>query len=241
MNTRSVVISQSMYFPWVGMLEQIRLADVYVHYDDVQFSKGSFTNRVQIKQLDGSTEWMTVPLAHARLGQRILDVAIVSQDQWVDGHLDMLRRSFASAPHAQAALEVAQAVLTRPYRTIAELARASMLAVASYYGLDRDTRFVDSAALNVAGKGSQRVVDIVKALDGTRYITGHGALKYLDHELFEREKIEVSYMSYDCKPYPQSHHEFTPYVSSLDLIAHLGRDGIDWITSNATFWKNLKI
>ena len=37
----NVVISQSMYFPWVGMLEQIRLADVFVFYDDVQFSKAA--------------------------------------------------------------------------------------------------------------------------------------------------------------------------------------------------------
>ena len=48
-----VVISQPMLFPWVGMLEQIMLADVFVHYADVQFSKGSFTNRVQIKDSTG--------------------------------------------------------------------------------------------------------------------------------------------------------------------------------------------
>ena len=53
-----VVISQSMLFPWVGLLEQMRLADVFVHYDDVQFSKGSFVNRVQVKTPDG-VRWMT--------------------------------------------------------------------------------------------------------------------------------------------------------------------------------------
>ncbi|MBC8123824.1 MAG: WbqC family protein, partial [Gemmatimonadaceae bacterium] len=59
MNT--VVISQPMLFPWIGMFEQICLADVYVHYDDVQFSKGSFSNRVQVKSASGS-KWITVPL-----------------------------------------------------------------------------------------------------------------------------------------------------------------------------------
>ena len=44
-----VVISQSMFFPWVDFLEQLKLADLNVFYDDVQFSKGSFTNRVRIK------------------------------------------------------------------------------------------------------------------------------------------------------------------------------------------------
>ena len=32
----NVVISQSMLFPWVGTLEQMLLADVFIHYDDVK-------------------------------------------------------------------------------------------------------------------------------------------------------------------------------------------------------------
>ncbi|HOX52645.1 MAG TPA: WbqC family protein, partial [Fibrobacteria bacterium] len=33
---RTVVITQPMYFPWVGLFEQIRLADEIVWLDDVQ-------------------------------------------------------------------------------------------------------------------------------------------------------------------------------------------------------------
>ena len=40
-----VVISQPMYFPWVGFLSQISMASTIIWLDDVQFSKGSFTNR----------------------------------------------------------------------------------------------------------------------------------------------------------------------------------------------------
>ena len=50
-----------------------------------------------------------------------------------------------------------------------------MLALAEYYGLDQDTEFVNSTDLNVAGKGSQRVLDIVQAIGGNTYVTGHGA------------------------------------------------------------------
>ncbi len=48
----SLVISQPMLFPWVGMLEQIRLSDTYVFYDDVQFSTGpgNRVSRVQVKR-----------------------------------------------------------------------------------------------------------------------------------------------------------------------------------------------
>lgn len=236
----NIVISQSMYFPWVGMLEQIRLADVFVHYDDVQFSKGSFTNRVQIKQPDGTTAWMTVPLQNLKLGQRIDEVSIKAPEIWTAKHLAMLKTSFAQAPYAQDALGLAEQVLSQPYTHIAQLARASLLALADYFGLTHNTQFIDCTSLDIAGTSSQRVFDVVKALHGTRYITGHGALSYLDHDLFERGGIEVAYMQYQRKTYPQSYGAFTPYVSSLDLVAHTGSAGIDYIVSNPIYWRNFQ-
>ena len=47
----NVVISQPMYFPWPGFLAQMALADIFIWLDDAQFSKGSFTNRIQINSL----------------------------------------------------------------------------------------------------------------------------------------------------------------------------------------------
>ena len=44
-----VVISQPMYFPWIGFLSQLSMANTIIWLDDVQFSKGSFINRIQIK------------------------------------------------------------------------------------------------------------------------------------------------------------------------------------------------
>ena len=60
----SVVITQPMYFPWIGMLEQMRLADHFVSYAGAAFSKGGFTNRVQVKTANG-VHWLTVPLRDA--------------------------------------------------------------------------------------------------------------------------------------------------------------------------------
>lgn len=235
----NIVISQSMYFPWVGMLEQIRLADVFVHYDDVQFSKGGMTNRVQVKAPNGSTSWMTVPLQALRLGQRIDEVQIQAPDRWTGAHLAQLESSLAGTPYMADALALARSVLQAPHRNLAELARASLLALAGYFGLDRRTRFIDSAELGIGGSSSQRVFDIVKALGGTRYITGHGAWRYLDHALFDAAGIAVDYMDYRRLPYPQSHGTFTPYVTGLDLVAHRGPAGIDHIASQAIYWKDL--
>jgi hypothetical protein len=234
MNT---VISQPMLFPWVGMLEQVRLADTYVHYLDVQFSKGSFVNRVQLKTERGS-QWMTVPLENLRLGQRIDEVKVSQKQDWRQAHTDQLRAAYDATPHRDDMLALVDSVYCREYPSIGELSRASLMAVCAYFGLTDARTFMDSPQIGVAGSGSQRVLDIVLASGASVYITGHGASRYLDHELFERAGIRVEYMEYARTPYAQAHGEFTPYVSTLDLIANCGRNGAQYIHSGSIYWKD---
>jgi hypothetical protein len=233
---RTVVISQSMLFPWVGMLEQIRLADTFVHYDDVQFSKGSFVNRVQIKTPQGM-KWMTVPVRQQHLGQRINEVAIAEGSQWVGANLSLLARTFDGLPHAQDALALAERVFSVPHPHIGALSRASMRALSDYFELSDGTRFIDVGELGIAGKSSVRVRDIVQALGGDVYVTGHGASRYLEHALFEQAGIDVQYMTYERAAYAQAHGEFTPYVSGLDLVANCGRAGAAVIRSGSQNWR----
>jgi len=73
---------------------------------------------------------------------------------------------------------------------------------------------------------------------GTIYVTSHGARNYLDHEAFEQAGVKVHYMRYECNPYPQRWGEFTPYVTGLDLVASLGRDGSSRISSHCVPWRD---
>jgi len=229
-----------MLFPWVGLLEQLRLSDVFVHFDDVQFSKGSFVNRVQIKTPQGM-RWMTVPLAPWRLGQPIDELRPLESQAWKVQHLALLERSFAGAPYAADALALVERVYAVDHAHLGALARASMLALSRYFGLDTEKRYVDSRDLGIAGRNSERVLAIVKHCGGDTYITGHGAANYLDHLAFERHGVAVEYMHYQCRPYAQSHGPFTPYLSALDLVAHCGRDGRGLISSGTSSWKELAL
>ncbi len=231
----SVVISQPMLFPWVGMLEQIRLADSYVHYSDVQFSKGSFVNRVQVKTAQG-TKWMTIPVS-ITLGQRIDATRIDESRDWRQSHLAMLTDAYGRCPHFDDMMAIVCSVYGDAAADIGSLSEASVMAVCRYFGLERDRTFLRSGALGIEGASSRRVLDIVLALGGRRYVTGHGARNYLDHGLFEEAGVRVEYMDYQRLPYPQQHGQFTPYVSVLDLIANCGPEGRRFICSGSVYWK----
>ena len=60
-----IVINQSNYIPWKGYFDLIHDADVFVFYDDVQFTKNDWRNRNRVKTADGP-QWMTVPVGRLK-------------------------------------------------------------------------------------------------------------------------------------------------------------------------------
>lgn len=226
-----------MYFPWVGMLQQIRLCDTYVYYNDVQFSRGFF-NRVQIKTHQG-VSWLTVPLQKWSRGQLINDVKIDNSQNWKQRHCDQLRKAYSGAPFFREMIELVNEVFARDYEMISEVAVASTDVLVRYFeALGADTKFLVSSDLHITGSSSQRIIDTCKALEATTYLTGHGARHYLNHEGFEEYGIEVVYIDYELDHYPQLHGQFTPFVSALDLVANCGKEGFRYIRGKQVPWRS---
>jgi hypothetical protein len=228
-----VVISQPMLFPWPGFFEQLSLADVYVDLDDVQFSKGSFTNRVQLRWND-ERRWLTIPLAGSGTFKKISDLEAVGT-KWRVSHRDLLAHSVKGAPYRDDAL----ALLDESYRkeTVCEMLIASIDLSAEFIGL-APARRIRSSVLNLQKSSTERVLDIVKHFRGTKYITGHGATNYLDHRGFEQAEIEVEYMKYSLTQWPIGRRKFTPYVSILDLIAWTGPKARDFLAPETVPWRD---
>lgn len=228
-------MSQPMYFPWPGMLEQIRLCDSYVYYDDVQFARGFF-NRVQIKTQQG-IRWLTVPLRDWRRGQLIDEVKIDNLQNWKRSHRDQLKQAYLTAEFSQDMLDLVDAVFSQDHQIIGDLAAATTKALINYFPLLGGRRLLKSSSLGIAGVSSHRLASICEVLKAGTYLTGHGARKYLNHEEFECKGMAVAYIDYGLNVYPQQHGEFTPYVSALDLIANCGRAGEKYIQGQFIDWR----
>lgn len=182
MMSTNIVISQPMFLPWIGMYEQLNLSDIFVHYDDVQFPQGrSFTNRVQIKTKDG-IKWLTVPIDKKNSGKLIRETLISYNENWQEKHLSIIKQSFTKTKYKNDVLDLVGEVYSRKFETISELNIYAFELLASYLGLTK--KFVLSSSLNINTKSSQKLVDIVKSLNGAKYITGLGALNYIDYDSF---------------------------------------------------------
>lgn len=232
----SVVISQPMYFPWPGLLEQFRLCDAFVYYDDVQFTRGFF-NRVQIKTAQG-VRWLTVPLVKWQRGQLVNDVRIDHAKDWKRRQRNQLLHAYAGAPFRKDLLNLVDEVFAYDYQFIGDLAQASTDALIRFFpSIAKDTRILKSSSMNIPGAATQRLIDLCGELHADTYLTGHGARNYLEHERFEARSIHVAYIDYGLSEYAQVNGPFTPYVSTLDLIANCGPKGVEHIRGRMLPWR----
>ncbi len=230
----TVVISQPMYFPWIGFFAQMAMADIYVWLDDVQFSRGSFTNRIQVKTAK-DRNWMTIPLEGKGSFQKISELR-ANDNGWRGSHRELLKQQLHGMPHLADALSLFDAGVA--HDTINDCLIASCELPAQFMDCLPSKR-VRSTRLKPDGSSWQRVLDIVLQFGGTRYLTGHGAANYLDHEEFEKNGVAVEYMKYKPLPWKQNFAvPFTPYVTILDPIAALGPEAGKHLAPQTTPWRD---
>jgi hypothetical protein len=225
-----------MFLPWVGLLEQVRLADVFIHYDDVQLPNGrSFMSRVQVKTPTG-VSWLTAPLDRHRSRKLINETWFVREGKWRHQHLQTLRHCYARAQHFDEMFELASDIYRQDEDNLARFNCYAVERIGAFLGLR--PKFVLSSQTGIDGTSTERLLAICQRFGASKYVTGLGALQYLDHDMFQSAGIAVEYMVYEKKPYLQMFGEFTPFVTVLDAIANCGRRAADLLCSKAVYWKD---
>lgn len=219
---------QSCYVPWRGYFDFIASVDLFVIYDCVQYTVRDWRNRNQLKTPSG-LKWLTVPVKASRTSA-VDEVTIASPPKpWREEHAHQLESALGSAPHFDTAMGVwSRAVAAGDTHLSALNVRLTKLLCAE---LGIATPLVLSRELGAQGARTERLLDILKKVQATHYLSGPSARGYIDEAQFRAAGIALEYKSYDYEPYPQLHGEFQGTVTVLDLIANVGPEARRFLKS----------
>src|SRR4051812_29645847 len=175
---------QPYLFPYLGYFQLMRAVDRFVVYDDVAFIKQGWINRNRIL-VNGQPSYFTVPIRHASSFAPIHDTLIDGQGQhmrWIEKTLKTIDNAYRRAPQFGLVFPLVEGVLMKPTNRVAELAVASLRAVAEL--LEMPVQWVESSAqyANAHLKGEDRVLAICHAEGATDYVNAAGG-----RELYRRE------------------------------------------------------
>lgn len=225
-----VGIIQSCYIPWRGYFDFINSVDLFVFYDDVQYTPRNWRNRNLIKTKNG-IQWLTVPVNHFCRAQQINETIINYDRDWIQNHLKNIKKNYIHSSFFSQYFENFSSVINKRWSTISELNKNIIQWIMNC--LNITTPVLDSASLNLRSRSTQRLIDLLEAVGADTYLSGPAASSYLDLNLFREAGISLEYKTYDYAPYPQLHGDFLPNVSVLDLLFCMGDKAKDYIKSKS--------
>jgi len=226
----NVVILQPSYIPWRGYFDQINRADLFIYYDDVQYDKHGWRNRNQIKTAQGR-QWMTIPVHTKGVteGIPIKEVRIDWSKPWAKNHLKALTFSYAKTPHFASNVPWLDSVFERRDEFLADFTIWLTTEIARKIG-NAHTKFMRSSEIpGIDGQKTDRLIQILKHVGATHYISGPSARDYVEKDKFDEAGISLEYMEYNYPEYPQLYPPFDPYVTILDLMFMVGNDARKYI------------
>ena len=218
---------QSNYIPWRGYFDFIDDCDLFVFYDDVQYTHRDWRNRNRIKTGRG-TIWLSVPVLHDR-ETLIQDARIDYSTRWADKHIRSLTLEYRGAPHFARYAEEFFALLKTLPETISALNVRACAWIMGQLGIRTPTRM--SSEFGIGGEKHERPLRIARHLGATAYLAGPSARPYSDAAQFRAAGIELEFKAYDYPEYPQLHGAFEPSVTVLDLLFNCGPDARRYLKS----------
>lgn len=221
-----VGVIQSNYIPWRGYFDFINSVDLFVFHDDIQYTKQDWRNRNKIKTPNGVI-WLTVPVKKAPVDTMIDEIEI-SGDEWINHHRRLLTQNYEDAPYFREMMDI-WSVCNYQYRSLSQLNTSLTSRICRYLGIK--TRFIHSRALGLSGVKTDRLINMMRVVGGTTYLSGPNAKGYLDEKKMNENRIKVEWKEYNYLPYPQLHGGFQYFVSILDLIANTGKEARNHIIS----------
>lgn len=214
-----VTIHQPDFAPWLGFFNRLAHSDLFIILDDVSFNRYGWQHRDKVKTPTGA-QWLTIPVKKSgRAGELIKDVELQDFD-WRKKHIRTLETYYGKAPFFMSHKQPIFDIYTGDSTLLADFNCRLLSFFIRFLGIEIET--VYASKLGAEGTKSEKLIDLIRRVGGTSYLSGLGARDYLDEDLFVAAGISVEWQSYKHPTYPQLFGTFEPSLSIIDAYFNCG-------------------
>lgn len=213
-----VAIMQPYFIPYIGYFQLINAVDVFVIYDNIQYTKRGWINRNRYL-MNGRPVYITLPIKKdsdfLNINQRFLIDDFNNEKKKI---LSRIENSYRNAPNFSVGIELMQGILAYSNRNLFDFIYNSLFQILNY--LNIETKIIISSSIegNVELKSVERVLNICKILNSDHYINPIGGLGLYNKDIFKRHGIKLNFLKNSNIEYRQFSDTFVPSLSIIDVI-----------------------
>ncbi len=210
-----ISIHQSQFLSWTPFYYKVLSSENFVTLDNVQFQKNGVQNRNLIKTPQGKS-WITVPVKYD-LSTKINEV-IIDPNFKKEKLLRTIELNYKKSENFETVFKIMKSVIESEYFNLHQLNENIFIKFLKL--LDSNTKLINSSSMSIISKKDDLVIDIIKNIGDFEYLSGKGALNYMDMSKFKKENIKVYVYDFKYSNYSQLWNKlgFIKELSILDLL-----------------------
>lgn len=216
-------IHQPCYFPWLGLLYKIACSDTLIVLDEVQLSDSAFQHRNQFLTNDGKVKYLTIPFVKQNYLETPFKELKIADSSWGITHRNFLLNNYRKHLFFDQIYPEIEPLFSRQAIYLIDVVITSMNISMALFGIETQMIMQSRVNYNREAKKGDLVMQLLKATNAKKYLSGRGAQAYQDDSVFESEGIALEYVDFSHPVYPQKNSkEFIPGLSCLDLLFNVG-------------------
>mgnify|MGYP001166233830 FL=1 len=222
---------QPTYLPWLGLFHKISVADLFVVYDDVEYSRYGWYNRNYILSKNGPI-LLVVPVIR-QFSDHLLhnQVKIDNSQNWSKKHIKSIELCYSKSPYFNEYIDLFVDVFTKKYEYLFELNISLLELFLKEFSIKTKIKY--ASEYNLEYKKSDRAMDLAIKTKSTHILFGELGANYAEIDKFEQNQIKVVFQKYNHPIYKQfNSNQFFDKLSSIDLLFNYGKESKKILLSN---------
>lgn len=217
-------IMQPYFLPYIGYFQLIAAVDVFLVYDNIQYTKKGWINRNRFLQ-NGSDTIFSLPL---KKGSDFLDVVQreISEEFNREKFLNQLKGAYARAPYFEETYEVLKYVVGYEDRNLFQFVNHSIATICQHIGINTKLSVSSDVSIDHELKSQDKVIAICNKLGAKTYINTIGGLDLYDRKAFDGCGIDLKFIKSKTFEYKQYDNSFVPWLSIVDVLMFNPRDAV---------------
>lgn len=214
---------QPVYLPWLGFFDKIEIADLFVIFDDVPYSKKMWYNRNYINGINNKI-LLSVPVKFNTSSEiKHKDVLIDNTLSWQKKHWKSIYVAYSSYPYFSNYAKDLEKIYNKKWEKLVDLNLALIFLFLKY--LEINTKIVRASEYIFHGNKSQLIIDMCKKLNFENYVFGELGKNYCDINEFNKNGIQPYFQKYIHPVYQVPFKKkFYKNMCILDLLFFYGKN-----------------
>lgn len=211
-----LAIMQPYIFPYIGYFQLINASDLFIIYDNIQYTKKGWINRNRFLQ-NGKDALFSIPL---KKDSDFLDVREreLSPDFKRIKLVNQMKTAYQRAPYFEVTFPLFEEIVSYDNPNLFHFIYNSIVKICHHLRINTQIAISSNFSIDHSLKNQSKVIALCEEGGARTYINPIGGIELYSKEVFRARGIDLQFIRSKPFDYQQFGNEFVPWLSIIDVM-----------------------